>query len=74
MKLRNFPEPRQTAIPFAVLLPFWAIAVLFVASRFSLDLDDVVELVLGLLLIALILVPPALGARAIYRFRTTGGL
>jgi hypothetical protein len=75
LKLRDLPGPRSTAIPFAVIVPFWAIAVIFLASRLpDLGLAGPVAFLLVLIAIALIIIPPALMARAIFRFRTTGGL
>ncbi|MET0772494.1 MAG: hypothetical protein ABWZ82_05365 [Candidatus Limnocylindrales bacterium] len=55
-----------------MLLPIWGILVLVIGGRFV--PDGVVGVVVGLLLAILIVVVPALVARAIYRFRAIGRL
>jgi hypothetical protein len=75
LRTRGFAAPVQTSLPYAVILPFWAVAVLFVVSRLpNVDLPTIVGFLVVVLLVALVVIPPALAARAIYRFRTTGGL
>jgi hypothetical protein len=72
LKLRGFERPLQTAAPFAVLLPIWTILVLVVGGRFV--PDGAIGFVVSLILAVVIIAVPALAARAIYRFRATGGL
>lgn len=75
LRSRGFPEPGRTALPTAVILPVWATVLLFLLSQLSnLDLPEVVGLILALLVTAVIIVVPALAGRALFRFRTTGGL
>jgi hypothetical protein len=74
LKSRGFPDPGRTALPAAVILPVWATVLLFLLSKLNIDLPGVVGLVLTLVLAIVVIVVPALAGRAIFRFRTTGGL
>ncbi|HYI21810.1 MAG TPA: hypothetical protein VEX62_04155 [Candidatus Limnocylindrales bacterium] len=75
LRARGFAEPQRTALPTAVLLPIWAVVVVFLITRLpDFDLPTIVSLIVVFVVGALIVVVPALIGRAIFRFRTTGGL
>jgi hypothetical protein len=74
LRQRRLDGPLWTAIPFGILLPIWAIVVLVVLVALDLRLSGIVGLVVGLVVVVIMLIPPALLARAIRRFRSTGGL
>jgi hypothetical protein len=58
-----------------VLLPIWAALLLFVLSKLpDMNLPGFVGIILSLGIAAIVILVPALAARAIFRFRTTGGL
>jgi len=74
LRSRGFSEPGRTALPAAVVLPIWAVLLLFLISKVNIDLPGIVSLIALLLIAALVVVVPALVGRAIFRFRTTGAL
>lgn len=74
LKSQGFVEPFRTAIPIAFFFPVWSVLLVIVAGNLKLDLPGPVALVLTLVGLALAIVVPALAGRALYRFRTTGGL
>jgi len=57
-----------------VLILGGVVLLVIVAGNLKLDLPGPVALVLTLVGLALAIVVPALAGRALYRFRTTGGL
>jgi len=77
LRRQGIDGPYETALPTALILIFWAILVLFVlvgvgaALGLNFPGNDIVFGVVAGLLTALV---PPLAGRAIYRFRTTGGL
>ena len=74
LKSQGFAEPIRTAVPIAFFFPVWAVLVVIIAGKIDLQLPGPVAFVLFLLGFAITIVVPALGGRALYRFRTTGGL
>jgi len=75
LRARGFSEPGRTALPAGAILPVWATLLLFLISKLpDLDLPSIAALVLTIVLAVVIVVVPALAGRAIFRFRTTGGL
>jgi hypothetical protein len=75
LRSRGFLEPARTALPVLVLLPIWAALLLFVLSKLpDMNLPGFVGIILSLGIAAIVILVPALAARAIFRFRTTGRL
>ncbi|CAN5648799.1 hypothetical protein BH23CHL6_BH23CHL6_01070 [soil metagenome] len=75
LRSRGFAEPGRTVLLTALLLPIWAAVLLFLISRLpEIELPGPVSLIVLLLIGAVIILLPALAGRAIFRFRTTGGL
>jgi hypothetical protein len=75
LRLRGFTEPARTALPTAFLLPIWAIALLVALSWLpDFDVPNIVSWIVAFLVAALVIAVPALTGRALFRFRTTGGL
>lgn len=75
LRSRSFREPARTALPILVLLPIWTVLLLVVIGLLpSASLPDFAGLIVLLILAVVVIVVPALVARAIFRFRTTGGL
>ena len=67
LRLRGFPQPEGTAIPLAVLFPFAFVFILVGTFIFNNEWAAVIGAVLTVTV-------AALGARAFFRWRTTGGL
>ena len=75
LRMRQLDGRGSTAIVLAVAFPFWAVVVIVVlgaiGGAFS---NDIVGLILLLAFVPAATIPLALVARALYRFRKTGGL
>ncbi len=78
LQSRAFPEPWRTAVPIAVFFPIWFLILLVVTvsvtSSLNINPPGPVVVVGAMLGFLIDFVVPALAGRALYRFRTTGGL
>lgn len=74
LRLRDHDNAGTTAITLALVFPFWGLLVFASLASVGGDIPDLVALLLLASTVPVITVPAGLAARAIHRFRTTGGL
>lgn len=75
LRLGSYVMPWRTAVPLAVIFPFSSLLILFLMILIlGLNLPGFLAAIIVLLGLLGVVSAPALGGRAWYRWRTTGGL